>query len=125
MTKESSKATEKTEERKVVGNDQLGALLTLPMDILFEVSTSQKVLSRRVLTDCQVWRFLPPATLLALLEVNSLFRRTLTAGEAKSIWTSVRKSCEAPDPLPGFNEIEWVRFLFGTKICHVSSSSWT
>ncbi|KAK1215541.1 hypothetical protein PQX77_021843 [Marasmius sp. AFHP31] len=81
---------------------KLSALLQLPMDILFEV-----------------WRFLPPATLLALLQVNSLFRETLQAGEAISIWINVRKSCKAPDPLPGFTEIQWVRYLFGSKICHI------
>ncbi|KAK1219729.1 hypothetical protein PQX77_017535 [Marasmius sp. AFHP31] len=64
-----------------------------------------------------IFSFLPPKSLFSLTRLNRLFRSTLLAPETVSVWTRVRKSCEAPDPWEEMDEVLWVRLLFGNTKC--------
>ncbi|KAK1227854.1 hypothetical protein PQX77_009132 [Marasmius sp. AFHP31] len=68
-----------------------------------------------------IFSFLPPKSLFSLTRSNRLFRSTLLSPEAVSVWTRVRKSCEAPDPWEEMDEVQWVRLLLGNTNCSVST----
>ncbi|EEB89628.1 hypothetical protein MPER_12253 [Moniliophthora perniciosa FA553] len=84
---------------------KLSLLPTMPLDVLY--------------VDHQIFGYLPPKSLLALIRVNRAFRETLLAPNTLSIWIATRKSCKAPDPLPGKTEVEWAQILFGNHYCQV------
>uniref|UniRef100_A0A0W0F725 F-box domain-containing protein n=1 Tax=Moniliophthora roreri TaxID=221103 RepID=A0A0W0F725_MONRR len=90
----------KTKTKGDVG--KLSLLPTMPLDILFEICA-----------------YLPPKSLVALIDVNKAFREILVG----PVWTTLRKEFEAPDPPPGLNtsEVDWMRLLFGdmslTQFC--------
>uniref|UniRef100_A0A0W0FVW2 F-box domain-containing protein n=1 Tax=Moniliophthora roreri TaxID=221103 RepID=A0A0W0FVW2_MONRR len=82
------------------GAGKLSLLPNMPLDILFEICS-----------------YLPPKSLMALIDVNKAFRETL----ARPVWTTLRKEFEAPDPPSGTDtsEIDWMRLLFGDTMCYV------
>ncbi|KAJ7489034.1 hypothetical protein FB451DRAFT_1362049 [Mycena latifolia] len=62
-------------------------------------------------------RFMSPAELLAMRDVNKGFRRMLDSGEkATAIWVNSREYHGIPKPFEGFTERAWARFIFG-RIC--------
>ncbi|KAL0579034.1 hypothetical protein V5O48_002977 [Marasmius crinis-equi] len=77
---------------------KLSLLPTLPLDILFEI-----------------WRHLPSQTLLALTQVNRLFRETILSEGCLFVWVAAREAHEVPEPLPGFSEYHWARMLSSEK----------
>ncbi|KAI3603630.1 hypothetical protein WG66_006017 [Moniliophthora roreri] len=87
----------KTKTKGDVG--KLSLLPTMPLDILFEICA-----------------YLPPKSLVALIDVNKAFREILVG----PVWTTLRKEFEAPDPPPGLNtsEVDWMRLLFGDMVCY-------
>ncbi|KAG7087308.1 hypothetical protein E1B28_013285 [Marasmius oreades] len=79
---------------------RLSLLPTMPLDILY-----------------MIFSYLPPKSLLALTQMNHVFRKTLLSPGTTFIWTGVRRSCKAPDPFPGMPEVNWARLLFGSTHC--------
>ncbi|ESK90512.1 hypothetical protein Moror_13599 [Moniliophthora roreri MCA 2997] len=104
VTNEDSDYTGKRPRKKKTqmrgGAGKLSLLPNMPLDILFEICS-----------------YLPPKSLMALIDVNKAFRETL----ARPVWTTLRKEFEAPDPPSGTDtsEIDWMRLLFGDTMCYV------
>ncbi|KAK7038803.1 hypothetical protein VNI00_010433 [Paramarasmius palmivorus] len=67
----------------------------------------------------QIFAYLPPKSLLALIRVNKAFRSALLAPDTRSIWKSTRESCNAPEPPLDMSEVDWARLLFGNHYCQI------
>ncbi|KAJ7488993.1 hypothetical protein FB451DRAFT_1521930 [Mycena latifolia] len=62
-------------------------------------------------------RFMSPAELLAMRDINKGFRHMLDSGKkATAIWVKSREYHGIPKPFEGFTERAWARFIFG-RIC--------
>ncbi|KAK0453018.1 uncharacterized protein EV420DRAFT_1645547 [Desarmillaria tabescens] len=101
-TKRATKVTQG--KRKGTGKKQqnLGLLLTMPLDILFAI--------------CGM---LSPRDLVNLSRVDAKFCRTLTAHDASFLWKAVRKAEGGIEPARGIPEYRWVDLLFGKPVCDI------
>ncbi|RXW18805.1 hypothetical protein EST38_g7058 [Candolleomyces aberdarensis] len=75
----------------------LSLLPTMPLDILYEIFGQ-----------------LSPKDLISLSRTNKLFRKTLLASTAITVWKAAREECNAPEPSRGFTEPQWSALLFLT-----------
>ncbi|KAL1689828.1 hypothetical protein GGG16DRAFT_114695 [Schizophyllum commune] len=96
------KVVKKTPIKKQRGAGKLSMLLTMPLDILYEV-----------------FHTLEPQDLLAVARTNKLLRDTLMSPQAVSVWITIRKRVGAPEPPPGHSEPWWANLMFGKKRCQV------
>ncbi|KAJ2935038.1 hypothetical protein H1R20_g2021, partial [Candolleomyces eurysporus] len=76
----------------------LSLLPTMPLDILFEIFGQ-----------------LSPKDLISLSRTNKLFRKTLLASNATTVWKAAREECNAPEPPRDFTEPRWAALLFLTS----------
>ncbi|KAJ2935037.1 hypothetical protein H1R20_g2020, partial [Candolleomyces eurysporus] len=73
----------------------LSLLPTMPLDILYEIFGQ-----------------LSPKDLISLSRTNKLFRKTLLASTATTVWKAAREECNAPEPPRDFTEPRWAALLF-------------
>ncbi|KAF8872477.1 hypothetical protein CPB84DRAFT_1967442 [Gymnopilus junonius] len=93
QTEEKVKYTTTVQPRRKRQN--LSALLTLPLDILFEI-----------------FGHLGPKDNLNLLKTSKLFRETLSSPRATTVWKEARERDGAPDPPSFMSEIGWAVLLY-------------
>ncbi|KAF5310607.1 hypothetical protein D9619_007761 [Psilocybe cf. subviscida] len=74
----------------------LSVLVTMPLDILFEV-----------------FGHLAPKDLISLSRTTKSLRSTLLDESAKSVWITSRSRKGAPDPPPDMSEAQWAALIFG------------
>ncbi|KAF9246447.1 hypothetical protein BU15DRAFT_40146 [Melanogaster broomeanus] len=80
-----------------VKRGQLAMLPSLPLDILYEI-----------------FCFLCPGDLLALVRTSTPFRRLLTSRSSAFIWRAVRRNLDGlPEPPSDMNEIQYAALVFG------------
>ncbi|RDB20616.1 hypothetical protein Hypma_012173 [Hypsizygus marmoreus] len=84
------------------GRRSLSLLLTMPMDILFEI-----------------FGLLPPKDLVSLSRTSKPLRQTLMSRNAITVWKAARESAEGPDPPHDFSEPQWAVLLFAGTNCQV------
>ena len=95
-------------------------LLTMPLDILYEVShITSLTRACRLTSILKVFHMLEPQDLLAVARTNKLLRDTLMSPQAVSVWITIRKCVGAPEPPPGHSESWWANLTFGKKRCQV------
>ncbi|RXW18806.1 hypothetical protein EST38_g7059 [Candolleomyces aberdarensis] len=76
----------------------LSLLPTMPLDILYEIFGQ-----------------LSPKDLISLSRTNKMFRKTLLASNATTVWKAAREECNAPEPPRDYNEPRWAALLFLTS----------
>jgi hypothetical protein len=69
----------------------------------------------------QIFGQLSPKDLISLSRTNKLFRETLLASNATTVWKGSREEYDAPEPPRDFTEPQWAALLFLTS-CRVRSS---
>lgn len=101
----------------------LSLLVTMPLDILFEVREARVVPQTGMLISyCpQILSQLSPKDLLSVTQTNKLFYKTLLSPNAKSVWIAARAPLGVPEPPDDFTEARWAGLLFKSN-CQVSMS---
>ena len=95
-------------------------LLTMPLDILYEVShITSLTRACRLTSILKVFHTLEPQDLLAVARTNKLLRDTLMSPQAVSVWITIRKRVGAPESPPGHSEPWWANLTFGKRRCQV------
>ncbi|KIJ61012.1 hypothetical protein HYDPIDRAFT_31712 [Hydnomerulius pinastri MD-312] len=94
-------AAKRTTKSKGKKRACISLLLTMPLDIMYEVFT-----------------LLEPVDLVRLCRTNKAIRGTLMSRKAISIWKSARQMHnDFPHPSPGLSEPHWAVLLFGGSRC--------
>jgi hypothetical protein len=104
------------------GRKNLGLLLTMPLDILFEVSCRDAccivVLDFFTNNLPKILGHLPPKDILSVSRASKNFRETLMTRSATTVWKAARNRLDAPECPSWMSEPAWAALLFG-HICQV------
>lgn len=71
----------------------------------------------------QIFGHLSPKELLALVQTNKPFRKTLLSRNSNTVWKLCRENVFGPGCSPGMSEPRWASLLFGATNCQVCSES--
>ncbi|KDR69735.1 hypothetical protein GALMADRAFT_255521 [Galerina marginata CBS 339.88] len=86
------------QKRPIRAKKSLSLLPTMPLDLLFEIMG-----------------FLAPKDIINVSRTNKLFRETLRAKGAITIWKAARERSGIPEPPTWMSESAWAGLLFGTS----------
>ncbi|KAF9553640.1 hypothetical protein CPC08DRAFT_822184 [Agrocybe pediades] len=97
-----AKKTQDSSIKKGAGKRKksLSLLLTMPLDVLFEI-----------------FGHMHPRDLVSLARTSKIFKQTLLASDAVTVWMTARKRLGGPDCPPYMTEPAWTALIFGKPEC--------
>ncbi|KAF4620383.1 hypothetical protein D9613_001206 [Agrocybe pediades] len=97
-----AKKTQDSSIKKSAGKRKksLSLLLTMPLDVLFEI-----------------FGHMHPRDLVSLARTSKIFKQTLLASDAVTVWMAARKRLGGPDCPPYMTEPAWTALIFGKPEC--------
>lgn len=98
---------------------KLSKLPDMPLDVLYEVNSRQRRLSREILRHPEIFSRLHPEDLLKISWTTKAFRRVLTTTSSKTVWMNSFASVDGLPACPDdMNEVEYASLLFN-PFCQV------